>query len=295
MAFEEAMSNLSYKKKQLRSYCNLRRRAHKDRRRTNEAAASTHKTCEGELLNKLEAEEILRATRYWHYPFDLPWMSVSPTRATPHRHYQRQQHIFKPLLELYGGSLDGCEVLDLACCQGFWSFAATRAGAAHCLGIDSSPTFIREAEALRTVYDICNCEFRCEHLENDDWWKRLTPRHVTFFFGLFYHLADPVFVLRQAMRRTTETIIIDTEVTKHKEPVLSFFPRNPDEQTTKGSNVTTTFRVVPSRAALEVILTDGGFTRINFLKPLSSMPREYRKGQRVTVIGVTGSRSGSPA
>lgn len=235
-------------------------------------------------MNRQEAEEILRSVQYWHYPFDLPWGKVIPTRASPERHVLRRQHLFQPLLEIYGGSLAGKTVLDVGCCQGFWSFAAAEAGAAQSLGIDSSQIFIREALALRELNGFSNCEFRCAHVEECETWTTIATHQITFFFGLFYHLTDPIFALRQAINRTTETILIDTNITNHKEAVLSIAPRDPNEPTTRNSNISTPIRLVPSKAALTELLLAGGFTRINFIKPDKAMPREYHKGQRASVI-----------
>jgi tRNA (mo5U34)-methyltransferase len=235
-------------------------------------------------VNEQEAEEILRATEYWHYPFELPWQQVAPTRASLERHHLRRQHFFEPLLDFYGGSLAGKTILDLGCCQGFWSFEAAKVGAVSCLGIDSSKLFIREARALSTILQIGGCEFLRAHVEEASCWEHLSPRDVTLFLGLFYHLADPLFVLRQAMRCTSQTIVIDTNVTGDKGSSLTIVPRDAFEPTTRNSQVKTKIRVVPSRAALRDLLADGGFRRIEFLKPHSRMLREYRKGERVSVI-----------
>ncbi len=231
-----------------------------------------------------EAEEILRATEYWHYPFELPWGRITPTRASLERHGLRRRHFFEPLLELYGGSLAGRSVLDLGCCQGFWSFEAARAGASSCLGIDSSERFIMEARALSVILKEERCEFMHAHLEEERWWEHLAPRPVTLFLGLFYHLADPLLVLRHAMRCTSETIVIDTNVTADKESTLAIVQRDADEPTTRGSQVSTSIRIVPSRRALADLLADGGFRRIEFLKAHSWMIRSYRKGERVSLI-----------
>lgn len=226
-----------------------------------------------------EAKQIIRAASYWHYPFALPWGErIMPTRAAPSRHPHRVTHLFAPLIEHYAGTLAGKRALDLACCQGFWSFEAARRGAQSCLGIDSSPNFIREAEALGTVFELSNCEFRCAHLEEDLWWMNLSGFDVTFFFGLFYHLADPVFVLRRAMELTKETLIIDTNVTSDRKATLTIVARDPAEPTTARSRLSTSIRVVPSQAALRELLSDGGFTRVEYIKPHRQMPREYHQG-----------------
>lgn len=100
-------------------------------------------------LSEAEAERVLRGTEYWHYPFDLPWGDVGASKpGTDDRHEQRKRHFFAPLLVGFGGSLAGKRVLDLGCCQGFWTLEAARSGAAACLGLDSSEAFITELNRL---------------------------------------------------------------------------------------------------------------------------------------------------
>jgi hypothetical protein len=168
-----------------------------------------------------EAESILQEVRYWHYPFDLPKGTTVPNRpgVDPKRHLLRKRHFFDRLVARYSGSLSGKAVLDLGCCQGFWSFHASRAGAINCVGIDSSQTFVREAQAIGTVVGI-------------------------------YHLVDPIFVLRRAASLTLETLVVDTEVLREDGSFLSLAARNPEEPTTCGSNLVCMLRVVPTRGAL---------------------------------------------
>ena len=236
-------------------------------------------------MSRAEAERVLRQVEYWHYGWEFPWGRANATKPNHNeRHDRRWQHFFKPILEGYGGFLRGKRVLDLGCCQGFWSFKATAVGADFCLGIDSSPTFIREARALATLLGNKNCEFRCAHLEEAPSWEGLAPFHVTLFLGLFYHLTDPIFVFRKAMQLTQETIVVDTEITTHEDCRLTLVPRDMNEPTTRSSNLTSRIRTIPTKKALQELLKDSGFTEIQFLTPRDAMPPEYLQGYRVSVI-----------
>lgn len=237
-------------------------------------------------MTREDAEAILRKVEYWHYPWELPWGTMQPTRSgvDPRRHYLRKQHFFEPLLDLYGGSLTGKDVLDLGCCQGFWSIEASRAGARTCVGIDSSEAFITEAKALATVLGRINCDFLCFHLEAEPWWLGLGRFHLTFFLGLFYHLTDPVFVLRKAASLTHETLIIDTAVSSLPGSVLAIVPRDLEEPTTRGSRISSGIRVLPTRDALRDVLSDAGFAKIHDVEPRPQMPAEYLDGRRVSII-----------
>jgi SAM-dependent methyltransferase len=240
-------------------------------------------------MTKDEAENILKSVQYWHYSFDLPWGRVQATK--PHhdrRHQLRRRHFFEPLLDYYQGALHGKTVLDLGCCQGLWSFEAHKNGAAQCVGIDSSDSFVLQAEALQTILGFARCSFRCADLEQALWHEDVGTVDITLFLGLFYHLADPVHVLRKAMHCTRETIIVDTEVLPRDEPLLVIIARDADEPTTCRSNLSTKIRQLPTCSALQALLRDGGFDNMSILQPSTSMPDEYLTWHRLTIMAHRG-------
>jgi SAM-dependent methyltransferase len=237
-------------------------------------------------MTKEEAEDTLRRVNYWHYPFDLPWATTVPGKpgVDPERHLLRKKHFFDRLVSRYLGSLGGKTVLDLGCCQGYWSFHASRAGAVRSLGIDSSETFVREAGAIATVLGIDNCQFRCRLLESEPWWEEQPESDITLMLGLFYHLVDPIFVLRKAASLTLETLVVDTEVVPGEGSFLDVVTRNPAEPTTCGSNLVSKLRLVPTKGALLSLISDAGFGQIECLDPDPRMPAEYLSGHRISVI-----------
>jgi SAM-dependent methyltransferase len=248
-------------------------------------------------LTEQEAEVILGRAEYWHYPFELPSGRTVPGKpGADVRHHQRWDHFFQPLLQSYGGSLAGKRILDLGCCQGFWSFEAARSGAASCLGIDSSAAFIAEARALQTILRIDNCTFRHAHLEDEPWWLGIEPVDICLFLGLFYHLTDPITVLRRAMALTREVMVVDTQVwaqgappraaadPPENAPALILIRRNANEPTTVRSDITSMLRTVPTVPALVALLEDGGFATKGVLQPQPPMPEDYMEGRRISII-----------
>lgn len=256
-----------------------------------QAAAGTKRR-----FTEQEAEAILRRVEYWHYPFELPWGTTTPAkRRHGDRHQLRRDHFIAPLVESYGGSLAGKRVLDLGCCQGYWTFEAARAGASFAVGLDSAPAFVEEATALRTILDVPDTEFRHAHLEDDPWWETMEPVDICFCLGLFYHLTDPIAVLRRAMALTRETIVMDTQIwtagwprdaaaPPAAAPAMLLVNRNPDEPTTTASGLSSSLRTLLTKPALVALFNDGGFSTIDHLSPASDMPREYLKGRRIAMI-----------
>jgi SAM-dependent methyltransferase len=230
-----------------------------------------------------EALEILENAQYWHYRFQFPWGETVPTRpGWAERVEKRKEHFFHPLLNRFGGSLVGRNVLDLGCCQGYWSMESRRAGAENVLGLDSSADFILEAQAAALTLGIDKCTFTKYHLEDQDWWSNLAP-NVTLMLGLHYHLTDPIHVLRKAMQVTREIIVIDGEVALDDKPCLHLRVRTKGEPTTIRSDVSSELRTVPTATALIMLLQDGGF-KVEVLKPGPEMPADYHAGTTVSII-----------
>lgn len=237
-------------------------------------------------MNRAEACEILHKAEYWHYAFDLPWGRTVPgKKGWAKRVELRKKHFFTPLLDRYKGALQGKRVLDLGCCQGYWSFAARAARAKHCLGIDSSPAFIREAKAAALVLRVDECSFIQAHLEDDAWWEQVgSGPEITLLLGTLYHLTDPIYVLRKALALTMETIIIDGEVVPEDSPSFHLRKRTPGEPTTIRSGMTSDLRTIPTITGIRALLEDGGFRKIQVLKPSADMPADYHAGTTASII-----------
>ena len=91
----------------------------------------------------------------WHYEMDLRGVKTpifDPGKMV--RHHKRREHLFGPLLDLTGGSLEGKRVLDLGCNAGFWSLAAIEADADFVLGIDGRQMHIDQASLVFEANDI---------------------------------------------------------------------------------------------------------------------------------------------
>lgn len=230
-----------------------------------------------------EARKILENAEYWHYRFSFPWGDTIPSRpGWADRVEKRKAHFFHALLNRFGGSLVGKSVLDLGCCQGFWSMEARKHGASV-LGIDSSEAFIQEAEAAAYVLGIDGCTFIKAHLEDEDGWTGATP-HITLMLGINYHLNDLVHVLRNAMKITEEVLVLDGEVAIDDKPCLHLRARTKGEPTTIRSNITSELRTVPTTSALVLLLQDGGFKSVEILKPGPELPADYHAGTTVSII-----------
>jgi SAM-dependent methyltransferase len=145
---------------------------------------------------------------------DFPPPQHSPERIKrdrdrANRHEQRSRYFFEPLVRLYGGSLKGHRVLDLACNAGFWSLKAIEAGADYVLGVDGRDIHIDHANLVFEAAGIDNDRYRFEEgnvLE-------LSPDptfDIVLCLGLLYHVAKPVDLFE--VMAEAQMLVIDTEV-----------------------------------------------------------------------------------
>jgi tRNA (mo5U34)-methyltransferase len=128
-------------------------------------------------------------------------------------------------------SLAGKSVLDIGAYDGFFSFAAERAGASRVLAVDAPAWDEQDSLGSKTSFDyareVLNSkveDFRCDLHE-------LTPEligtfDVVFLLGVLYHLEDPINSLRRVARLTDELLVVETlvDMTWTKRPAAAFYP-----------------------------------------------------------------------
>jgi tRNA (mo5U34)-methyltransferase len=144
-------------------------------------------------------------------------------------------------------SLAGKTVLDIGANDGFFSFAAERAGASRVLAVDAPAWGDHDSLGSKRGFDFArevlgsNVEdLRCDVHD-------LTPElvgtfDVVFFLGVLYHLEDPVECLRRVASVTTELLVLETliDMTWTRRPAAAFYPAaeiNEDVSNWWGPNV----------------------------------------------------------
>lgn len=233
-------------------------------------------------------EEIaIRVASYprWHYEFDLKGVKTTTLEAEwVNRHAERKKHFFDPLVEWYGGSLEGKRVLDLGCNAGFWSLNAVLAGSDYVLGVDGRRMHVEQANFVFQVYDV---DPRAYCFVEDNIFNFSYEGHGPFdvipCLGLFYHINRHVELLRSIKSLNPEVLIIDTSLTPMKG---SFLELRRDDVSEPRMSADYSLVYYPSAAAVLDLVQEFGFNVIMLKPEFDSYEGalDYRDGGRRSFI-----------
>jgi SAM-dependent methyltransferase len=224
---------------------------------------------------------------------DYPrFMEVSDLVPQPDRLNERYEAMFAGNKDI----LDGARVLDLACHDGRYSFAALKAGAAHVTGVEVRQELIDKAEETFAFYGqdpetyrfVCGDIFEVlaeEKFEVD----------VVFCLGYLYHTYRHTELMYRLHHLDPKYLIVDTMVTPDTEPSCKVV-REPDAEDIRSAAqdqwaVDRVLVLRPSVPALQILLRNYGFDIESMYDWKSRLAgREvkpglggYAKGQRATV------------
>lgn len=131
------------------------------------------------------------------------------------------------------GPLDlaGREVLDIGSWNGYFAFEAKRAGAARVIASDSLcwhlPAF-RGRETFDLARECLDLDIETKVIDPTELPGDLAPVDVVLFLGVFYHMHDPVAVLKSAAALARDVLVIEThqDLLSLDRPGMVFYPRD---------------------------------------------------------------------
>jgi tRNA (mo5U34)-methyltransferase len=254
------------------------------------------------MMSRSEMEAQLAELAPFHHAIELPFGLSTYDAATARHDRERTRlrslidHLWPHMLEAHGGSLAGLRVLDIACNCGGFAIEAARAGAAEVVGIDVDPHYIRQAEFIRDALGYDNVSYRVARLEDLDV-AETGSFDVVFFFGILYHLADPVGALTRISALARDMIAVDTSMLRFryvdnlvKWPLwrMKVVPamRDSDHDITTGRwRTAASAQFYPNQVAVRELLHFAGFDGVELLKPTSpNLERRYYQGKRATFV-----------
>jgi tRNA (mo5U34)-methyltransferase len=129
-------------------------------------------------------------------------------------------------------ALAGRSVLDIGANDGFFSFAAERAGAERVVAVDSfswtgEPPSIQTKAGFDLAHEVLSSRVEAHQSDIYD----LTPESVGTFdvvmlLGVLYHVRDPLLALERVASLTNELLVLETLVASiwNRRPVVAFCP-----------------------------------------------------------------------
>lgn len=220
---------------------------------------------------------------FWHYPFEFGGLFVDSDRSNfkgiHGRYYQLYLHIFPAILSMTGGSLSGLTVLDIPCNAGFWSIQARLAEADSVLGVEASPKNVDQGNFILQLTGLDGIEYRAMNVYEVSK-QAIGEFDITFFFGILYHLNNPIGALERLYEVTKGFLVVDTNFLSPSEiPLLRLTGDDVHEQ-----NVSNQLSFLPSKSAVVSMLRHVGFRRVFSVQNSPHSPSDYLAGARGTFI-----------
>ena len=213
----------------------------------------------------------------WMYEFDFGDGIKTPLLSDELRSiHETRERMLRPVLEkLYPETLKGKCCLDVACNEGFFSHLLYRLGA--CVkGIDIREQNILRARAVQRMLQLepDRLTFAVEDfLANQD---APDAYDVTLFWGLLYHIENPMGAIRSLHRITKNVCIIESQLTRMKTPITTGWGQTGvtlelaasmalHQQTDTDTNrlsAASVLSFIPNAAAVRQMLFSAGFSDV---------------------------------
>jgi ubiquinone/menaquinone biosynthesis C-methylase UbiE len=234
----------------------------------------------------------------WFYPFDLG-QGVHTESAIP----SSVTGIFETRLTMVNAVIDGhfgtrlpaATCLDIGCHEGFYTVAMARRGMRRVVGVDVREVNLRKARFVAEALGLPNVTFlegNCENLDA----RKLGQFELTMFLGVLYHLENPMLCLRNLSALTGELAIVETQVidevagstewgarewTREYQGVLAVIDESAEFHTDIRETGGTPLALCPTPKALEFMLRQAGFRKVEFVPPPPGAYEQHYRGKRV--------------
>jgi ubiquinone/menaquinone biosynthesis C-methylase UbiE len=248
-----------------------------------------------------QIREQIQALGPWFYEFDLGATRHTPSSLPPEVqpiHQTRLGMVMGAVKSHFGARLAEVRAIDVGCHEGYYSVALAREGVKSVLGVDVREGNLAKARFVGQALGLTNVEWRqgnCEDLRVEE----TGEFELCLFLGLLYHLENPVLCLRNVSRLTREVCVVETQVidevegaaewgwrewTRPYHGVLALIDESGEfynENTEAGASPIAT---CPSPLALEFMLKQAGFRRVETIAPPPGAYEQHARAKRVVAV-----------
>jgi tRNA (mo5U34)-methyltransferase len=181
-------------------------------------------------IQKVSAEDIRKRYEnlkdvYWHHSIQLlPDLLVEGGKAVSD--LELEKSILIDILNIQEKS-----VLEICSWTGYHAFAAKKAGARRVVATDSMAwisSVWRGRETFELARDALGLDVEAVEIDPTELPGKLEAADVVLFLGVFYHMHDPVLVLKKIEGLTKDLLIIEThqDLQELNRPAMAFYPRD---------------------------------------------------------------------
>ncbi len=233
----------------------------------------------------------------WFYPFEFDGVRTR-SYLPPHmvEIFETRRRMVEGIVSAhFGERIPGVRCLDVGCHEGFYSFAMARLGVGRVTGVD-----VREANLARARFAArrlghVGIEFRRRNVETLDA-ESFGRFDLTLLLGLVYHLENPMRALRNVRAVTSEMCVVESQVIDEvdgetewgqrdsKQPyrgVVAWIDDSAEFDADNNEVGHSPIAMCPSPRALEFMLRQAGFARVEFVDAPDGAYEQHARGKRV--------------
>jgi ubiquinone/menaquinone biosynthesis C-methylase UbiE len=247
-------------------------------------------------------EETIESLAPWFYEFDLGPLgstaSTLPAEVQP-IHDTRLQMLNQAIDRIFTpDELRESDCLDVGCHEGYYAVALAKRGARRILGLDVRGENLRRATFVANALGLSEIEFRQGNAEHIS--RQTTGTYdLTLFFGILYHLENPMLCLRNVAGVTKRACIVETQVIDEvtgetewgsrltKYPylgALALIDETVEFERANREAGATPLVTCPTPKALVTMLLHAGFPRVEFIAPPPGAYEQFARGKRVMCV-----------
>lgn len=193
----------------------------------------------------------------WRHPFDVPGLTLEKSWYAEWHPWRLSVEM--PIMEKIVGGLAGKRILDIGCNDGFYGYEFEKRGA-HAVLVDARQAAIDRAHLMKGHFGY-QADILCGDLQELSFSEPVLkdPFDAVLFYGLLYHLSDPIGSLRKVGAMTKRVISVQTFMNgAERRPCLQII----DEPTHLPGMGTTAIVTTPSQAAVVKMLKYAGFDHV---------------------------------
>jgi tRNA (mo5U34)-methyltransferase len=190
---------------------------------------------------------------YWFHRMEVTEDLITPGWSDPKS--EKLPHFGLP------DDMSGMRVLDIGCAEGFFSFEAERRGAKAVIGIDAHPDSIRRFNICRDALDSRAIGFLTSIYDISA--RTFGTFDLVMFFGVLYHLRNPLAALERIIDVCKGTLLLQTagfqDAAIGDQPMAKFYPFGTESGPPGNEIWDPTVFWIPNTACVNGMLAHVGF------------------------------------